>query len=78
MYENLWVFTYDFFLHSECPLTPNGSPKEPNYVHGYPKNPQLSPALRNNHIHYGTEASGKHFFVFFLNVITCNICVKTI
>ncbi|KAJ8967999.1 hypothetical protein NQ314_002533 [Rhamnusium bicolor] len=44
------------FNRGEC--SPNGSPKEPNYVHGYPKNPQLSPALRNNHIHYNNEASG--------------------
>lgn len=46
------------FTRGECSVAPNGSPKEPNYVHSYPKNSQLSPALRNNHIHYNNEASG--------------------
>lgn len=42
----------------------NTSPKETNYVHGYPK-PQLSPAARNNHshVHFGNEASGVVFLV---------------
>lgn len=61
--SNLNIFT------SECPVTPNGSPKEPNYVHGYPKNSQLSPALRNNHIHYSNEATGK-IYMYILVVLT--------
>lgn len=36
----------------------NGSPKDQNYAHGYPK--PVSPVLRNSHLHYNTEASGKH------------------
>ncbi|KAJ8983913.1 hypothetical protein NQ317_006717 [Molorchus minor] len=46
------------FNRGECPVPPSGSPKESNYVHGFPKNPQLSPALRNNLMHYNSEASG--------------------
>ncbi|RZC32255.1 GATA zinc finger domain-containing protein 14-like, partial [Asbolus verrucosus] len=42
----------------ECSVPPNTSPKDSNYVHGYPKPSQLSPVLRNNHIHYNNEASG--------------------
>ncbi|XP_076251079.1 ring finger protein murashka [Rhynchophorus ferrugineus] len=46
------------FNRGECSLASNGSQKEQNYVHGYPKNSQLSPVSRNNHIHYSNEASG--------------------
>ncbi|KAF2879206.1 hypothetical protein ILUMI_26961 [Ignelater luminosus] len=47
------------FNRGECSMNNNSSPKETNYVHGYPK-PQLSPAARNNHnhVHFGNEASG--------------------
>ncbi|CAH1100418.1 unnamed protein product [Psylliodes chrysocephalus] len=48
------------FTRRECLVPPNGSPKEPNHLHSYPKNPQLSPGARNNHSHYGNEASGIH------------------
>ncbi|CAH1373406.1 hypothetical protein MTP99_014807 [Tenebrio molitor] len=47
------------FNRGECSVPPNTSPKDSNYVHGYPKVPsQLSPVLRNSHIHYNNEASG--------------------
>lgn len=39
-------------------LTSNGSPKDSNYVHGYPKPSQMSPVLRNSHIHFNNEGSG--------------------
>lgn len=46
------------FSRGECSVAPNTSPKESNYGHGYPKNSQLSPVSRNNHLHYSNEASG--------------------
>lgn len=49
-------------LFSDCPVPPNTSPKDSNYVHGYPKPAQLSPVLRNNHLHYNNEAAGIVFF----------------
>ncbi|XP_022904765.1 E3 ubiquitin-protein ligase RNF38 isoform X2 [Onthophagus taurus] len=42
----------------ECSVANNNSPKDANYVHGYPKPAQLSPVLRSNHMHYNNEASG--------------------
>ncbi|KYB29529.1 hypothetical protein TcasGA2_TC031994 [Tribolium castaneum] len=47
------------FNRGECSVPPNTSPKDSNYVHGYPKVPsQLSPVLRNSHIHYNNESAG--------------------
>lgn len=43
----------------------NGSPKDQNYVHGYPK--PLSPVLRGSHLHYNTEASGKYSHAFVMH-----------
>ncbi|ENN72991.1 hypothetical protein YQE_10380, partial [Dendroctonus ponderosae] len=42
----------------ECSVATNTSPKDQNYGHGYPKNTQLSPVSRNNHIHYSGEGAG--------------------
>lgn len=42
-----------------------GSPKEPNYVPGFPKTSQLSPVLRTNHMHYNNEASGEYKSLIF-------------
>lgn len=36
-----------------------GSPKDNNYVQGFPKSSQLSPVLRTGHIHYNNESSSK-------------------
>ncbi|KRT83684.1 zinc finger protein [Oryctes borbonicus] len=48
------------FNRGECSVGNSNSPKEANYVHGYPKTSQLSPALRtnHNHLHYPNEAAG--------------------
>ncbi|CAG9769258.1 unnamed protein product [Ceutorhynchus assimilis] len=45
------------FNRGECSVAPN-SPKETGYGHGYPKNTQLSPSSRNNHLHYSGEGLG--------------------
>ncbi|KAH1027708.1 hypothetical protein HUJ05_001164 [Dendroctonus ponderosae] len=46
------------FNRGECSVATNTSPKDQNYGHGYPKNTQLSPVSRNNHIHYSGEGAG--------------------
>ncbi|XP_017769045.1 PREDICTED: RING finger protein 44 isoform X2 [Nicrophorus vespilloides] len=46
------------FNRGECSMANNGSPKDTSYVHGYPKS-QLSPVLRNNHLHYNQESTGQ-------------------
>lgn len=64
------VFTFTFFfycLFRECSVGPNGTPKEQNYVHGYPK--PVSPVLRATHLHYSNEASGESFLYCY--TITC-------
>ncbi|XP_019878651.2 E3 ubiquitin-protein ligase RNF38 isoform X2 [Aethina tumida] len=45
------------FNRGECSVSQNGSPKE-SYAHGYPKNSQISPPIRNNHLVYTNESSG--------------------
>ncbi|XP_045468837.1 RING finger protein 44 [Harmonia axyridis] len=40
----------------------SGSPKENNFSLGYPKSSQISPAMRNNHIHYTPENPPMHGF----------------
>ncbi|XP_065170492.1 E3 ubiquitin-protein ligase RNF38 isoform X3 [Atheta coriaria] len=47
------------FNRGECSMAQNNSPKDSNYVHGYPKS-QLSPVLRNNHIHYNEPSGHNH------------------
>lgn len=48
------------FNRGECSVATNNSPKDSNYGHGhgYPKNAQLSPVTRNNHIHYNGDGAG--------------------
>ncbi|XP_066248420.1 E3 ubiquitin-protein ligase RNF38 [Euwallacea similis] len=46
------------FNRGECSIPTNNIPKDSNYGHGYPKNTQLSPVSRNNHLHYSGEAAG--------------------
>ncbi|CAH0559407.1 unnamed protein product [Brassicogethes aeneus] len=45
------------FNRGECSVSQNGSPKDSTYAHGYPKNSQLSPAIRNPHMHYNETAN---------------------
>lgn len=40
-----------------------GSPKDNNYVQGFPKSSQLSPVLRTNHIHYNNENNSEYTFI---------------
>ncbi|KAL1506500.1 hypothetical protein ABEB36_005852 [Hypothenemus hampei] len=47
---------YDNYNRGECSVAPNSGPKDANY--GYPKNTQLSPGSRNNHIHYVGDGTG--------------------
>lgn len=56
----LILFSISFFCNRECSMGANGTPKDQNYVHGYPK--PLSPVLRATHLHYSNEASGESFF----------------
>lgn len=69
----------DVMLHCrECSVSNGGSPKEPNYVHGYPKPPQLSPVVRNNHLHFGNEVAGKLFSILYTKVIKgCRVKSKS-
>lgn len=43
---------------SECSVAPSCS-KDTQYLHGYPKNAQLSPPLRNNH-HFNNNNSNNN------------------
>lgn len=49
-------------FYRECSMNNSGASKETNYVHGYPK-PQLSPTVRNNHLHFGSDNAGKIFLI---------------
>ncbi|KAK9872674.1 hypothetical protein WA026_018808 [Henosepilachna vigintioctopunctata] len=46
------------FNRGEPSNVANSSPKETNFPIGYPKPSQMSPVLRNNHIHYNSENPG--------------------
>ncbi|XP_018328289.1 RING finger protein 44-like [Agrilus planipennis] len=54
-------FSRDFdnnFNRGECSISNGSTSKDSNFVHGYPKNPQLSPILCANHMAFSNEAQG--------------------